>query len=1085
MAWSNRRQRSGAGRSPRRRRWLAFEPLESRQVLSVDLAGLAPYGETQWVSEGETPPPSDPLPASTQAANAFVRLEPLGSLVFASAANAGSLASASDQADFTFHAQAGERIAAIVRPSVGSSAVLSVALVGTAGAGTAPGAGQAAVLGPTAVAASGTMTVRVTGSAAGAFTLDIYRNAVLEQQVGDSANGNELSLAGSALALAGGTRWAVVGNAALPPTDAPVYSENFDGAAHTFTFAPRGTGTNLWHVGTGRSADGEPGHSPPKNLYFGAGETSTGGGNYGNGGLTASGLARTPQVSLAPGGTYELRFNSLIDVEDDEHPDFDQLRVLIDNGVTETVVMRRDPLSAGELPGTTAGGWTAFSADLTPFAGQTIRVLFSFDTQNGFNNGFEGWYVDDVRIVRLTAAQPEVDEYTLDLTGLAGKSIDLILDGLGTSFAGATLELLAPNGTTVLATGSATHSGVAITNFDQGVLGFVVPAGGVYTVRLTTTIEGHYLLAATESLSFDTEPNSAAVDPQRALAADRAGLGHVQLAAAQTSTSRAAFLLANPGLTLENFEEAVLAGELATVTGTLQNGTARPPVFTATDIQPGLRIDANFPGNAAGALIVAAANAQGVANPSKAVGADRFADNTVISFTSSNVFAVGFDVRVLLASPLAVAVNVYDTSGQRLATQDVSASASGAFFGVTSNVAIGRIELISSDAELVDDIVFGAAGSVPTPSGDIYTFAATLGQVLAIETRTPLDDGASVPGNLLNPRVVVRDPSGVVVASDQNSAPDGKNARLTFTAAVSGTFTVEVLAESGSGEYTVAAAPNAAPRVTGVYARGPVGATTWNTAYTDYLAGQGLGGSLGFRISSGASQLTTLPWVNLNTLVVTFSEDVSVTSGALQLLGAPEGPSVPGVLGFNYDAGTFTATWTFASALVANKYLLHFEAADITDSFGAVLDGNWTTSVSTVSGDGAAGDDFNFRFYVVPGDVDNSLGVVFAEVGQMRLKIGRTTGSGDYNYRQDLDASSGITFSEVAQARLRVGSAITGYSDPAVPPAPPPPGGESSGESTDGAADSGPVASTTSGGIDTAAWDAAVLLMFGEKKKSP
>ena len=1084
MSWFACRRRDKARRPPRRFRRLALEPLESRQLLAVDPLGLSDGSEAEWVSTSE-PPPSDPLPESTQAANAFVRLEPLGSLVFASVANAGSLASASDQADFTFYAQAGELISAVARPASGSTAVLTVALVGTAGTGTAPGAGQAAVLGPTSVAASGTVTVRVTGTAAGALTLDIYRNAGLEQQVGDSANGNELSLAGSALALASGTRWAVLGNATQPAAETVVYSENFDGASHSFSFTNVALATNLWHVGTGRSADGNPNHTAPKNLYFGQNETSTGGGNYDTG-STVAGFAQSAQVTLLAGSNYTLRFKSLIQVEDDSDTNFDQLEVLIDNGTTQTVALRRDPGGGGALPGTTGGGWDTFTANLNAFAGQTVRVLFYFNTQDAFNNNYEGWYVDDVQIVRTTTPTPEVDEYLLDFTGLGGKSVDVALQGLEGSFAGATLELLDTNGTTVLATAATTHSGTPITNYDKGILNFVVPSGGgVYTLRLTTTLTGNYLLLATQGLSFDTEPNQAAGDPKRPIAPGRAGLGHVQLAAVQTSSSRAAFLLANPGLTLENFEEAVLVDEFATVTGTLQNGTARPPVFTATDIQPGLRIDANFPSNGSGALVVAAANALSLPNPSKAVGADQFADNTVISFTASTVFAVGFDVRVLSATPQSVTVNVYDTSSQLLTTQVVSAAATGTFFGVTSNVAIGRVELISTDGELVDDIVFGAAGVVPDPSGDIYTFSATLGQVITIETQTPFDSGSSVPGNLLNPRVVVRNPSGTIVASNLNSAPDGKNARVTFTAFVGGTFTVEVLSEAGSGEYVVTVVENDPPRITGVYARGPVTVTTWTTAYTDYLAAQGLGGPLGFRISSGASQLTTLPWINVDRLSVTFSEAVNVTSGALLLVGAPEGPSVPGVLGFNYDAGTFTATWTFDAPLAANKYVLHFEASDITDATNLQLDGEWTTSVSTVSGTGFTGGDFNFRFYVVPGDVDNSLGVVFAEVGQMRLKIGRTTGSGDYNYRQDLDASGGITFSEVAQARLRVGSSITGYTDPTNPPAPPPPGGESSGESTDGAADSGPAASTTSGGIDTAAWDAAVLLMFGEKKKSP
>ena len=278
-------------------------------------------------------------------------------------------------------------------------------------------------------------------------------------------------------------------------------------------------------------------------------------------------------------------------------------------------------------------------------------------------------------------------------------------------------------------------------------------------------------------------------------------------------------------------------------------------------------------------------------------------------------------------------------------------------------------------------------------------------------------------------------------AWDRTSGTQGGTADTTTHGGTSAFSTAE---ETASITIT-----NAAPRITGVFARGPVSGTTWTSDYTGFLAGQGLGGPLGFRVSSGANQLAALPWVNLDTLAVTFSEGVNVTSGALALLGAPEGPSVPGVLGFSYDSGTFTATWTFAAGLVANKYLLHFASAAVTDAQSAALDGDWTTSVSTFSGDGAAGGDFSFRFLVVPGDTNGdaatTLSVTNADVLQAKQALQTDTSAGAaYLYRRDVNASGAITNADVLLVKQRLQTSIFDYTDP-VPP-PPAPGGEAAGE---------------------------------------
>ena len=82
------------------------------------------------------------------------------------------------------------------------------------------------------------------------------------------------------------------------------------------------------------------------------------------------------------------------------------------------------------------------------------------------------------------------------------------------------MELLDTDGTTVLATGIGGSD-----NFDLGILDFVVPADGVYTIRATSTGQGQYGIVMTDPLVFDTEPNQPGDSPLRSLDAYDGALG--------------------------------------------------------------------------------------------------------------------------------------------------------------------------------------------------------------------------------------------------------------------------------------------------------------------------------------------------------------------------------------------------------------------------------------------------------------------------------------------------------------------------------------------------------------------------------
>ena len=129
---------------------------------------------------------------------------------------------------------------------------------------------------------------------------------------------------------------------------------------------------------------------------------------------------------------------------------------------------------------------------------------------------------------------PDIDEYTLDLTGKAGEPIDVVLTGhAGSDFRGELLELIEPGGTTVLATAQASPLGVSPDNYQLGILDFVLPQDGVYTLRLTSVASGAYAVVVTDPLTFESEPNDdPAVDALRDLTVTQNALGF--LSAAET-----------------------------------------------------------------------------------------------------------------------------------------------------------------------------------------------------------------------------------------------------------------------------------------------------------------------------------------------------------------------------------------------------------------------------------------------------------------------------------------------------------------------------------------------------------------------
>jgi len=182
--------------------------------------------------------------------------------------------------------------------------------------------------------------------------------------------------------------------------------------------------------------------------------------------------------------------------------------------------------------------------------------------------------------------------------------------------------------------------------------------------------------------------------------------------------------------------------------------------------------------------------------------------------------------------------------------------------------------------------------------------------------------------------------------------------------------------EEGPWSNVVCSTQDAAPpTVEGVFVKG----TTWDSAFLNSLDSQGSGlasvPGLGYAVPDGAAQLNTLPWSNIDTISVAFSEDVVVGQGDLAISGV----NVPAytITGFNYDAIAHTATWTLAAPINTDRLAITL-VDSVHDALGHALDGQWHDGTSAFpSGDGTAGGSFRFAVNVLPGDANHD-GVVNA-----------------------------------------------------------------------------------------------------------
>jgi Bacterial pre-peptidase C-terminal domain/Bacterial Ig-like domain len=434
-----------------------------------------------------------------------------------------------------------------------------------------------------------------------------------------------------------------------------------------------------------------------------------------------------------------------------------------------------------------------------------------------YNNG-PNEYVGTGQSTLIVPVTPTADYYSFHLD--AGASATIAVTGQDEG--ALNLELLDSTGA-VIATGTNAD------NLTSVVSDFIASSAGTYFVRITGE-KIDYSLLVTRNAGFDTEDNNDIASAQEVLSTQVAGgqwtLGYVNL---------------NPAVTgvvseIEPNDPLVNAQNLDTAEWSLADN---PDIESSTTI-PHVSVQGEL----------------------------SFSESRVdfYSFTVSNAGDTAiFDIDHTLI--LDTRLFLLDTTGNLLAFNGGGGGDPG-----SSNFRDPRIYYtFSAPGTYIIDVlragsIFGTytlqvsvqdhAAATSGPNGDFYQVTLAEGGTLEVATATPGAGGGEF-GNQFDPAVRVYDADGNLVASDDNSADDGRNALLAYAvpAGGAGTYYVEVTAsdatpEPTTGEYILSIAGNVAGD--NLYAAGDAvaGASTAGTL-TDAALQSAVANAIGYWQATG------------------------------------------------------------------------------------------------------------------------------------------------------------------------------------------------------------------------------------------
>jgi hypothetical protein len=256
---------------------------------------------------------------------------------------------------------------------------------------------------------------------------------------------------------------------------------------------------------------------------------------------------------------------------------------------------------------------------------------------------------------------------------------------------------------------------------------------------------------------------------------------------------------------------------------------------------------------------------------------------------------------------------------------------------------------------------FGAADSA-----DVYRMTLSAGQSIWFSTATP-GDGPNLFANNLDPLIEILDAAGTVVASNDNGAPDGRNALLSFVAGAGGDYYIRVKAASGSGVYVLDTATSLAA----------------TSATLEFQTRHAFRVNFNAPIDAASVATSDLLVTNLDTGATFIADRVEVT-----------GRSV---------------AWVFDAALPDGDYRIEMAAGAVTSTAGQALNAPFI----------ADGGDFFFA----SADLDRDRDVDFDDLLRLAQNYG-TFGKNFGNGNIDYSADGSVNFDDLLLLAQKYGQSV-------------------------------------------------------------
>ena len=889
----------------------------------------------------------------TASPNPFERIPPDGALGYKSSSNTGFIHDVLDQDSFEFFAHAGEQISAILTIDAAVTATIQFnGPVTIAPPASSANPGETVIIPLSNVPLDGLYQLQISADGITHYDLELVRNAVNEAHVGDTDTGNELAIDASLLDLGSG-RFGITGT-----SQRMLAFNHYNDPSQFIDISGTGIPTNLTDDGGLTFVSSVSNELIPDDILT----------VHNNGGLIAGINANIffqnlPLPAIDIGRVLFPYWDDLADTAGNvylEQPLVGGVQTLIaqwerphfnlrNNVPVNLVVFQVQVPESGPVLARFAYDDIEFGDPELDFGNsgtigyqesETSGFEFSFGQVDNPNGAiFPPVNVANGDVVDLVKA-PDVDVYTIDLSGMVGNQIDIVLSGAaGADFSGETLELL-DDADQVVATGTASPLGVPAGNYDVGILGLTVPDIGtnVYKIRVSSLTVGEYGVVLTDSVAFESEPNDSTTDNLRNLTGVGAALG---------------FLFGTAGADI--FEFDVAQGEVVTVS--VQSLLDDPVATPLNSLDP--------------ELLVLASDG-----------------TTVLASDTDSLDGRGAWLSFVAPNTETVTIHAISTAG-------------------------GGEYLLNADKPTISiDDVSQAEGDSGTSTMTFTLTRSDNTQAVSVDVETtPVSatadvDYTSVPattvsfaaGGLLSKTVTVDIIGDPVVEPDEQFTVDLSNA-------------VNINIGKGQGTGTIEN-DDVPPQVQEVR----LGSLN-NWTDPSFLLDIDPAKQQGYLVPNGPDQFRTAPWINIDTIYVTFTKDVSATFDSSKV--SIKGVNVPLynslISSVTFDVPSLTGIIQLSQPFDIDKVALAIDDT-VMDMDGNALDGEWNDGLTIGnSGDGTPGGDFSFRFNVLPGDADldgadPQGGVGFIDANVLINSLFTLVGDPGYVQGANFDGDDGIGF---------------------------------------------------------------------------